>query len=66
MNFNKKSLLHIFTLVFVFIFIFSIVINNDLKNEILLTNKKMIDDGHIVGNHTPNHLMSGVWNLLIK
>ncbi len=40
MNFNKKSLLHIFTLVFVFIFIFSIVINNDLKNEILLTNGK--------------------------
>ena len=63
MNFNKKSLLHIFTLFFVFIFIFSIVINNDLKNEILLTNKKMIDDGHIVGNHTPKFLMFGIKNV---
>ena len=63
MNFNKKSLLHIFTLFFVFIFIFSIVINNDLKNEILLTNKKMIDNGHIVGNHTPKFLMFGIKNV---
>ncbi len=63
MNFNKKSLLHIFTLFFVFIFIFSIVINNDLKNEILLTNKKMIDDGHIVGNYTPKFLMFGIKNV---
>ena len=63
MNFNKKSLLHIFTLFFVFIFIFSIVINNDLKNEILLTNKKMIDDGHIVENYTPKFLMFGIKNV---
>ena len=29
--------------------------------------KQMIDEGHIVGNHTPNYLMSGgiVWKIII-